>query len=305
MRLEQTARPQASRDQVLIEIKAAGVNPVDTYIRAGSYGPKEFPFIPGFDGAGIVLEKGENIEALTEGQRVYISGSLTGTYADCALCKMSQVHPLPDSMSFEQGAALGIPYHTACRALFQKGLAKAGQTVLIHGASGGVGIAAIQFALGAGLKVIATAGSEKARQLLIEQGAAFVLDHHDPDHPQTALEFTSGQGVDLIIEMLANVNLGHDLRILSKNARIVVVGSRGDVQINPRDLMLREAAVIGLLTGLASRNESKEAFEEIESGLRSGSLNPVIDLQIPLAQAARAHHAVMEKTHYGKIVLIP
>jgi NADPH2:quinone reductase len=305
MRLEHTAPPQVSAGQVLIEVKAVGVNPVDTYIRSGSYGPKEFPFTPGFDGAGIVLEKGSGVEKFTERQRVYLSVSTTGTYAEYARCKATQVHALPDSITFEQGAALGIPYHTAYRALFQKGLAKGGQTVLIHGASGGVGIAAIQFALGAGLEVIATAGSERGRQFLIKQGAAFVLDHHDPDHFQSALKFTDGRGIDVIIEMLANVNLGHDLPILAEKGRVVVVGSRGEVQINPRDLMLKEAAVVGLLTGSASSDESEEAFEAVESGLLSGNLHPVIETKMPLAQADKAHHAVMEKSHYGKIVLIP
>lgn len=160
MLLDEINPLKAGPDEILVHVKAAGVNPVDTYIRSGLYGPKQFPFTPGFDASGIVLEVGVNIENIAQGQRIFLSGSLTGTYAQQALCRPSQVHALPDSVSFEQGAALGVAYHTAFRALFQRGGAQKSQTVLIHGASGGVGIAAVQFAKAAGLNIIATAGSQ-------------------------------------------------------------------------------------------------------------------------------------------------
>lgn len=305
MRLEDTILPQIGPDQVLVDIKAAGVNPVDTYIRSGAYGPKDFPFTPGFDAAGIIAKTGENVRNISPGQHVFIAGSVTGTYAQQAICSLSQVHPLPESVSFEQGAALGVPYRTAYRALFQRAQAIKGETILIHGASGGVGIAAIQFAKAAGMKVIASAGSKNGWDLIEQQGANLILDHHDPSHLQKVLEFTDGQGVNVVLEMLANINLGNDLPILAKKGRVVIVGSRGTVQINPRDLMSREASVLGVMSALATKEENQQIFDAIDTGLRNGTLIPVVTLQLPLAEAPKAHREVMESAHHGKIVLIP
>jgi len=305
MRLEEIPPLKVGSEEILVCIKAAGVNPVDTYIRAGWYGSKQFPFTPGMDAAGVVLKTGQTIEHIAQGQRVFLSGSLTGTYAQQALCQPSQVHPLPDSVSFEQGAALGVAYQTAYRALFQRGNAKKGETVLIHGASGGVGIAAVQFAKAAGLAVIATAGSQAGLDLIAQFGVDLALNHNDPAHLEKALEFTAGHGVDLILEMLANVNLGRDLPALAKNGRVVIIGSRGSAEINPRDLMSREASVLGVMSGLATPQQKKEAIEAIAAGLKNGTLNPVIGTQLPLSEASKAHEKVMESGRHGKIVLIP
>jgi NADPH2:quinone reductase len=152
-----------SRGQILVGVKAAGVNPVETYIRAGTYARKpELPYTPGSDGAGTVLALGEGVSGFTIGQRVYLAGSISGTYAEQALCEPGQAHPLPDRASFGDGASLGTPYVTAHFALFHRARAKAGETVLIHGATGGVGLAAVQWARQAGLKIIGTGGSEAA-----------------------------------------------------------------------------------------------------------------------------------------------
>lgn len=305
MCLEEIPPLELGPEDALVHVKAAGVNPVDTYIRAGWYGPKEFPFTPGIDAAGVILETGKNIKSILPGQRVFLSGSLSGTYADQAICGPSQVHPLPDSVSFEKGAAVGVAYQTAYRSLFQRGGAKKGETVLIHGASGGVGIAAIQFAKAAGLTVIATAGSQAGLDLITQFRVDLALDHNDPAHLEKAGEFTGGQGVALILEMLANVNLGRDLPALAKNGRVVIIGSRGSVEINPRDLMSREVDVLGVMSSLATPQQRKEAFEAIEAGLENGTLDPVIGTQLPLSDAAKAHEKIMEPGHHGKIILIP
>src|SRR5262249_11024688 len=148
--------------QVVVRIHAAGVNPVETYIRAGVYPRKpELPYTPGTDGAGVVLLTGKDVSRFKPGDRVYVAQPLTGTYAEQTLCEESSVFPLPAHMSFAQGAAVHIPYATAFRALFDRAAAQGGETVLIHGASGGVGIAAVQLARAAGLRVVGTAGSER------------------------------------------------------------------------------------------------------------------------------------------------
>ncbi len=305
MRIEDVALPVPSADQILIDIKAVGVNPVDTYIRAGLYGSRKFPYTSGIDAAGVVRQVGEAVGHVAVGQRIFISGSVSGTYAEQCLCHGMQVHSLPDNISFSQGAALGVPYGTAYRALFQRVHAAAGQMAFIHGASGGVGLAAVQFAKAAGLKIIATAGTEQGRQLLLEQGADLVLDHHVPGHFDKVLDFTDGQGVDILLEMLANVNLGKDLTVMAKKGQVVIIGSRGPVQIDPRDIMSREISILGTMSSLASEAEKTQAYKAIETGLTDGTLCPVIAQELPLSEAAKAHHAIMESAHCGKIVLIP
>lgn len=293
-------------DEVLVRVKAVGVNPVDTIIRAGNYGNIVTPpYIPGSDAAGIVENIGANVIEYSIGDRVYTDHNVRGAYAELLVAKTHQIHPLPDKISFVQGAALGIPYATAHRALFGKANAKSGDYVLIHGASGAVGIAAVQLALHHDMKVIATAGTTEARQKLEEMGAQYVLDHNDAEHFDDAHGATCGHGVDVILEMLANINLGRDLPILAKNGRVVVIGSRGEVTINPRDLMGRDASVLGLSMFNAPDDELMHIHYELVEGLRDGWLSPFIHHEYSLSQAAEAHQAMMQNGTWGKIVLIP
>src|SRR2546423_3506162 len=160
MRLEEVTEPQAGAGQVVVRVTAAGVNPVDAYISSGMYPRKpELPYTPGSDGAGVVEAVGPEVKRVSVGERVYLAGAISGTYAERALCLEAHVHTLPASLSFAQGAAMGVPYATAYRALFDRAQAQPGETVLVHGASGGVGIAAVQLARAAGLKVIGTGGT--------------------------------------------------------------------------------------------------------------------------------------------------
>src|SRR5690242_14970623 len=140
LRLQDMPTPKPGPSEVLVRIHATGVNPVETYIRAGTYARlPELPYTPGNDGAGAVEQVGSDVTEFKPGDRVYTAGSISGTYAEFALCKKQQLHPLPANVSFAQGAAMGTPYATAYRGLFQRGHAKPGETVLVHGASGGVG----------------------------------------------------------------------------------------------------------------------------------------------------------------------
>ena len=167
-------------------------------------------------------------------------------------------------------AALGVPYVTAYRALFQRAHAVQGETVLVHGASGGVGLAAVQFALAAGLTVVGTAGSDAGRELVAAQGAESVFDHRDPLHLHAACQAVGGRGFDLIVELLANVNLGDDLSALAHDGRVVVVGSRGTVELDPRDLMNTDGAVLGMLLPNATSQDLSAAHAAVGKGLREG-----------------------------------
>lgn len=306
MKIEEIPDPKPGAGQVAVRIYAAGVNPVDAYIRSGLYSLKpELPFTPGMDAAGVVEAIGDGVKKFNPGDRVYVAGTISGSYAEKAVCKESQVHPLPQKLSFAQGAAVGVPYGAAYRALFQRANATPGEVVLVHGASGGVGIAAVQLARAAGMNVIGTAGTEKGRLLVKEQGVHHVFDHHASDHMEEILKLTGGRGVDVIIEMLANVNLGKDLGILAQNGRIVIIGSRGTVEIDPREAMRRDAAILGMVLMNAGESEMFSLHSALAAGLENGTLSPVVGLELPLQEAARAHHEIMESNAFGKIVLRP
>ena len=305
LRVEEVPTPKPGPGEVLVHIHASGVNPVETYIRAGKYARlPELPYTPGNDGAGVVQQLGADVSELKSGDRVYTAGSISGTYAEFALCKKEQVHPLPANVSFAQGAVMGTPYATAYRGLFQRAVAEPGETVLVHGASGGVGTAAVQLARARGLRVFGTAGSNEGLKLVREQGAHEVFDHRVPEHFELIMKATGGHGVDVIVEMLANVNLGKDLPILAKGGRVIIIGSRAPVEINPRDTMQRDADVRGMILPNTPPTQMASIHAALVAGLENGTLRPVIGKEFPLDEAAQAHQAVMAPGAMGKIVLV-
>jgi len=305
LKLEDLPDQTAGPGQVVVRIHAAGVNPVDAYIRAGRHAVRPpLPYTPGMDAAGLIESVGEGVTRFKEGDRVYTARTVSGSYAQKALCLDSQVHALAERVSFEQGAAVGIPYATAYRGLFQRANAKPGEVVLIHGASGGVGTAAVQLARAGGLTVIGTGGTERGRALVAGQGAHHVLDHSSPDYLEEIGRLTSGRGVDVILEMLANVNLAKDLGLLAQRGRVVVIGSRGTIEIDPRAAMTKDASILGMSLLHASADELASVHAALVAGLENGTLRPVVGQTMPLAEAPRAHEAVLGTGAYGKIVLI-
>ncbi|MDR3763504.1 MAG: NADPH:quinone reductase [Acidobacteriota bacterium] len=304
--LHEVSTPQPAAGQVLVRIHAAGVNPADTYTRTGTYAVKPpLPYTPGSDGGGLVEAVGAGVSRVNPGDRVYLAKSITGTYAEYALALESQVFPLPANIEFAQGAGVWVPYGTAFHALHHRARIKAGETVLIHGASGGVGIAAVQWARAAGLRVLGTASSARGRELILREGAHQAFDHSQEGYREQILASTGGQGADAIVEMLANVNLAHDLKLLAMNGRVVIVGSRGDVTITPRDLMARRGTIHAFTLWAVTAAEEAEIHAAIFAGLENGTLRPVVGKQIPLAEAPRAHREVLEPGAFGKIVLVP
>ena len=310
MKLEENAPdPMPGPGDVLVRIRAAGVNPVDSYIHTGTHARKpSLPYTPGFDGAGEVERVGADVKGLAPGDRVYIGGpgylpGGCGSYAERALCPPAHVHRLPDRTSFQQGAALGVPYATAYRSLFQRAAARPGETVLVHGATGGVGIACVELAHARGLRVIGTGGTDAGLASVREHGADVVVNHRAEGYTDEIMKATGGKGVNVIVEMAAHVNLDRDLTLLSKHGRVVVVGNRGRVEIDARQAMGRDAAVLGMMLFNTSDSDLAEIHAAITAGLADGTLNPVVGRELPLADAARAHEAVMEPGAHGKIVL--
>jgi len=213
---------------------------------------------------------------------------------------------LPEGACFALGGGGGVPAGVAYYALFYRGGGKAGETVLVHGGTGGVGTMAIQMARAAGFFVVATAGDEQGRRLVLEQGAHVATDHKITERAEELRLLTGGsasRGVDIILEMLANVNLASDLRVLNRRGRVMVIGSRGTVEIDPREGMKRDADIRGVMLGGATPEEHRGIYGAITAGLEAGTLRPVIGMRLKLEEAARAHQEVMEGESYGKIVM--
>jgi NADPH:quinone reductase len=302
--------PDPDEGQVRVRMRAAGVNPADTYVRTGTYAfyKPALPYTPGFDGAGEVEAVGPGVTGLAPGDRVLVHalGAVsTGTYAESVVAEANTVHPLPDSLSYSQGAAVGVPCVTAWQALFTKAGVRSGETVLIHGASGGVGLPAVQLAHDAGAVVIGTAGSAAGADLVRAAGADHVLDHGSPGYLDEVPRITNGDGVAVIIEMLANENLERDLGVLAKRGRIVIVGSRGELTFTPRLTMLKEATILGTALWNFTPEENAAALAAVAGKLADGILHPVVGTEMPLRDAAQAHRHILQSRARGKLVLLP
>lgn len=303
LRLVEIDEPVPAENEVRVKLHYAGVNPAETYIRTGDYAffKPELPYVPGFDGAGVVDEVGPGVTRLKRGDRVFVASILakrkTGTYAEKVVCDVDAVHKLPESISFEQGAALGVPVTAAYRALFHRANLKPGETVLVHGASGGVGILAVQLAKYVGSKVIGTAGTKESMDLVRQSGADIVLNHNEPGYLDTV------NGVDVVIEMLANVNLEEDFKVLNKYGRIVIIGNRGSLDFNPRLTMVKEAAILGMAVWNAPLDEYNESLIAVEAALKNGGLQPFVGTILPLEEVAQAHIQILSSKAKGKMVL--
>ena len=314
LKLEDVPDPVPGPDQVLVRLRAIGVNPVDVYIRTGAYARKPaLPFIPGSDAAGEIEAVGADVKTVAVGDRVFIHGTAAehthghygGAYAEKAICRLDHIYRLPASLSFGQGAAMGVPYATAYRALFHRAAMRPGETVLVHGATGGVGIAAVQIARAHGITVIGTGGSDRGLTTVRENGADHVFNHSTPDYLDGIIRATGGRGVDVILEMAAHVNLDKDLGLIATRGRIVVIGNRGRVEIDARQAMGKDATILGMTLFNISDPDMASINAYMVAGLANGTLKPVVGREFPLADAARAHDAVMAAGAHGKIVLVP
>jgi len=310
LRLETLEDPIPSRGELVIEVRAAGVNPADTYMRSGTYAiVPDLPYIPGGDAGGVVSALGEGVEGFGIGDPVIVgtalSFDLTGCYAGKVKRRASEVLPLPAGVSFAQAAAFGVSYPTAHYALFLRGGATAGETVFIHGASGSVGTSAIQLAKRAGMKVIGSGGTPQGLELIIKEGADHAVDHTKEGYLDEVKRLTCGIGPDLILEMLANINLSADMDVAAKFGRIMIIGNRGEIIINPRVAMMKELDIRGIALWNATHEQMRPIMKDILTAAAEGTVRPVIGKQMPLAEAAAAHVAVLQPGAHGKIVLVP
>ncbi|XP_071496162.1 quinone oxidoreductase-like, partial [Diadema antillarum] len=298
--------PEPAETQVLVRVRAAGVNPVDTYIRSGNMAVlPQLPYTPGVDAAGIVEKVGPKVQKFKPGDRVFVYTPLAGTYGEFTLAEESKVFDLHSNLDFKQGATLAVPYFTAYRALFQRAHALPGQTILIHGASGSVGIAALQFCRQRGIHVFGTAGSAEGLELIKREGAHQAFNHREEGYVDKIMAATNGRGVDVIVEMLANVNLQKDLDVLSPGGTVAVVGSRGNIEISPRATMAKETSVVGVMPSHSTKAEREAQVAAVKAGVEGGWIKPVVYCEYPLEEAPAAHREVIEtKSTRGRIVLV-
>lgn len=310
LQLKDLPTPKPGLNQALVALKAIGVNPVDTYIRAGKYPSlPPLPYTPGTDAAGIVEAAGAG-SPFHAGDRVYLTGSLTGAYASHALVSTavtavgSHIHPLPDHVSFEAGAALYVPYYTAYKALFLRTVIKPGDTVLIHGATGAVGLAALQWLKNSNTTVLATGGSQEGLDLLKKEGAHHIFNHKNPNYIEEIKSKVIG-GIDVILEMLANVNLANDLKLLGKHGRVIVIGNRGDATANLRDIMAKDADIRPMSLPASPPEHFQQIHKAVAAALAAKSINPIISKTYKLADAGQAHKDIMNSSANGKLILVP
>ncbi len=314
LKLEDVPDPAPGPDQVVVRLRAVGVNPVDVYIRSGAYARKPaLPFIPGSDAGGEIEAVGANVKTVAVGDRVFIHGTAAehthghygGAYAEKAVCRLDHIYRLPPSISFAQGAAMGVPYATAYRALFHRAATRPGETVLVHGATGGVGLAAVQIARAHGITVLGTGGSDRGLTTVRENGADHVFNHTTPGYLDDVMRATGGRGVDVVLEMAAHVNLDKDLGVIANRGRIVVIGNRARVEIDARQAMGKDATILGMTLFNISDPDMASINAYMVAGLANGTLKPVVGREFPLADAAKAQDAVMAAGAHGKIVLVP
>ena len=303
--LREMEEPVPGMGEVLVEIRAAGVNPVDTYHRSGTRGYKPpLPFTPGTDGAGEIVACGEGCKAFQPGDRVYLFGSLSGTYAERCLCRESHVFPLPAGLDWNQAASLGVPYFSALRALFTRGNLNDEDTVLIHGASGSVGLAALQMAAGRKGRLFGSASSAEGREVVLKNGADYCFNHLEAGHYAEIMDLTQNRGIDLALEMCAGRNLQKDLEIIAAGGRIVIVGSGQEVQIEPRELLVKEVDCLGMMIRGSSEDELRQYAVQLEMGVAEKRIQPVISNVYSVQNAPEAHREIMESKHKGSIVIV-
>jgi NADPH2:quinone reductase len=303
--VQQPLRALQSKE-VLIRVKAIGINPVETYIRSGKYASALFPHTPGHDAAGTIEAVGSDVTSLAPGQRVYTLRTLTGAYAEMVIADARYALPVPDAISFTEAAAVPTPYHTAYRALFQRLRIVPGKYLLVHGATGGVGIACAQIAASHGLTVIGSAGSEDGEHLAA-RWCHHVVRHGQINSKEQVLAATSDHGPDYIVDMLGNANFQLDLELIAQNGAICIVGSRGDTPaISPRVIMTKECTVTGIMLWHNTEEDVLEQAAFIHAGLGAGTLKPVLGkVFYGLGSAPEAHEDVIEHKGgaHGKIVI--
>lgn len=305
LRIDDIDRPDPEPDELLVEIRAASVNPVDTTLREGLFGSLSLPAIPGGDAAGEVAAVGEDVESFAGGDQVFLGGVgqvERGTAAEYVAIPTIKAAHLPESVSFEEGAAIPNVGATAWTALFD--IAELGPTdrCLIHGGAGGVGHAAVQLATAAGADAFATAGSAAARDRVSELGATATFDYGSETLAVDVRAATDDEGVDAVLDHMLDAHLDVDLAVAAQGGRIVTI--TGDVPaVGGGPLRNKELTLRGMSMG--NRPERRPILRRLATLMDRGELAPVMAETYPLDRIDDAHRDVLDGGYVGKLVLTP
>lgn len=310
LKVEDVPEPDLGEGMVMIDVKAAGVNFPDILLVEGKYQMKPpTPFVPGMEAAGIVSKLGDKVQGVKEGQRVIVA-TMLGAFAEKVPAHFSQIVPMPDSMSFEEGAALTTIYGTSYHALKDRARLKEGETVLVLGAAGGVGIATVQLAKAMGAKVIAAASSDEKLAFARENGADETVNYTTEDLKAKVKELTGGKGVDVVYDPVGGDFSEAALRASGWDARYLVVGfAAGPIPKIPLNLaLLNSRNIMGVFWGAWVGREPKanaQNMKEIFDFFEAGKLKPQISASYALDDVQQAFEDLMERRVKGKVVLTP
>ena len=301
--------PVPGDGQVAFDVKAAGLNFADILVIAGQYQVRPpLPFVPGNEASGIVTAVGPNVTRFKPGDRV-IGALRGGAFAEKTVVDEHMAIPLPDRMSFEEGAAYSVAYGTSYHALKQGAALKAGETVLVLGAAGGVGYAAVDLAKALGAKVIAAASSDEKLQFAREAGADELVNYSGGSLKDSVRALTDGKGVDVVYDPVGGELAEQALRATGWHGRYLVIGfASGDIPRVPLNLaLLKEASIVGVWYGPWAERHNDELWEnvgELNALVDAGSIRPRYSEAFPLDDFVDAFRVITERRVLGKIVLV-
>ena len=301
LRIDDVAVPAPGDGQVLIKLAAAGVNFADVGRRMGIYPVAEFPTMLGLEGAGIIEAVGAGVRSFKVGDRV-LAVAVPYSYAEYTLGSEQATFAMPENMSMEEAASVGIVFLTAWHCLVTAAKAKAGESVLVHAAGSGCGVAAIQIAKHLGLRVLTTASTDHKLEKAKALGADDVINYRSSDFVTETMRLTGDRGVDIVLDGIGGTTLVQSLRCMSFAGRLITYGKAGGsdkAQLDPAVLWGANATITGISVGTLDRS----AFNDVLALFRSGKLKPVIDKVYPLEDAAEAHHYLQDRKVFGKVVL--
>ncbi len=302
--------PEPGPGQVSIDVAAAGCNFFDILMVRGQYQVKPpFPFVPGAEAAGTIRAVGEGVTQHAPGDRVLASCGL-GAFAEVALAPAAGTWRLPEGMSFDAGAALPIIYPTSYVGLVLRAQLRAGETLLVHAAAGGVGIAAVQIGAALGARVIATAGGSEKCEIALREGAEHAIDYRAEDFVERVKELTGGRGADVIYDSVGGEIFDKSLKCIAWNGRLLVIGfASGTIpSVKANRILLKNISIVGLHWGAYVSNEPEriaETFEALFDLHAKGSISPVIFGRYPLEELPAALEALGSRRSYGKVIVAP
>lgn len=305
LKLQEMPAPKPGKGEVLVRLKAVGVNFVEIYQRRGTY-PKKLPYIPGSEASGVVESVGEGVASFKPGDRVaYVHQP--GAYAETSVVKADSLIPLPSNFTFEQGAAFPLQGMTAHYLLHEFRKPKKGDVVLIHAAAGGMGLLLVQWAAHMGARVIGTVSTEEKAKAAKEAGAADVILYTEKDFAAETKKLTEGHGADLIIDGVGRTTFAGNLQAAALRGNIVIYGAAsGPAEpIAPNTLMTRSLTLSGgsLPNYLLSREEMLDRAQAVIRGITEGWLKLTIDRTIPFEQAGEAQQLLENRQTIGKVIL--